>query len=146
MDLLPRRDLVLHPDYLETFYQNTQIDQLRGKLQQIPGAKPYFSSSLYIRSVLSPTAIAVSIDASVDEVMRDHISGVAEELVKIWLEECAIGGRETGDVERGVLVRRDDLLKRKTVEIDLAANLPRLFGPEVAGRIMGEIQKVFGIA
>ncbi|XP_058097360.1 red chlorophyll catabolite reductase [Magnolia sinica] len=148
MDLLPRKDLVLHPNYLETFYQNTQLDAQRSKLLGVPNIKTYFSSSLYIRSVLSPTAIAMSInceEGSVDEIMRDYVDSVAKELVRIWLDECAVGGKEIEEDERDDLVRRDDLLKRKTVEIDLASNLPRLFGADAAGRIVDEIQKVFGI-
>jgi len=44
---------------------------------------------------------------------------------------------------RDALLKRDSLIKSKTVEIDLAANLPRLFGSETASRIVGEIQKAF---
>ncbi|XP_077213356.1 red chlorophyll catabolite reductase-like [Tasmannia lanceolata] len=143
MDLLPRKDLVLHPDYLHTFYQDTQLEKQRQTLDKLQEAQPYFSSSLYIRSILSPTAMVVNIKCdNMEEIVRDHVGVVAKELLRIWLESCG-GKREIGEFEREILVRRDDLVKRKTLEIDLASNMPRLFGTEIAGRLVSEIQKAF---
>jgi red chlorophyll catabolite reductase len=55
LDLPPRKDPVLSPDYLQTFYENTQLDTHRQMLAKLPEVQPYVSSSLYLRSVLSPT-------------------------------------------------------------------------------------------
>ena len=49
LDLPPRKDLVLDPDYLKTFYEDTHLDQHRQHLEKLPEVRPYFSSSLYIR-------------------------------------------------------------------------------------------------
>ncbi|MQL93492.1 hypothetical protein Taro_026138 [Colocasia esculenta] len=151
MDLLPRRDLVLYPDYLDHFYQQTPLDKARQGLENAPEVAPYKSSSLYIRSVLSPTAVAVNINcgsegaSSMDEVMRDHVAAAAKEVIGVWLDKCACGERKVAESDRADLLKRDNLIKNKTVEIDLASNLPRLFGPDVAGRVVAAIQKAFGI-
>ncbi|KAK1309547.1 hypothetical protein QJS10_CPA09g00232 [Acorus calamus] len=151
MDLLPRKDLVLHPDHLTTFYEDTHIDKQRQELEKVTGALPYFSNSLYIRSVLSPTAIALNIslaedgEVNMEEVLRDSVSPVSKEVARTWLDKCVCSERGVSEVERVDLVRRDSLIKTKTVEIDLAANLPRLFGPDVAERVVEAIQKAFKI-
>lgn len=125
------------------------MDKLRLKLEQVaaPALQPYISSSLYIRSVLSPTAIAVRVESKeLDELLGGGIGGVVEEVVSLWLEECGCSEREVGEMEREIMVRRDYLIKTKAVEVDLTANLPRLFGPDVSGRVVEEIQKAFGVA
>ncbi|KAG9450879.1 hypothetical protein H6P81_010844 [Aristolochia fimbriata] len=153
VDLLPRKDLVLNPEYLHTFYERTHLENQRRELSKLPEAKPFLSSSLYIRSVLSPTALSVAIDcaggraaAGRMEEVEGELEGVAKEVVGIWLEGCACGeGRVVGEAEKRVLVERDNLVKKKAVEIDLAANLPRLFGEETAKRLVAAIQEVFRV-
>ncbi|XP_049394782.1 red chlorophyll catabolite reductase, chloroplastic-like [Solanum stenotomum] len=50
-----------YPDYLKTFYEEMQLDKQRQLLEKLPEVKPYFSSSLYIRALFSPSAILVSV-------------------------------------------------------------------------------------
>lgn len=149
LDLPPRKDLVLHPDYLQTFYESTQLDKQRQMLEKVPEASPYFSSSLYIRCVVSPTAIMIRVETEtgestrMEEIITSYVDPVAKEVIGIWLNQCACGGREIGESDRADLEKRDGLMKKKTIEVDLGTSFPRLFGPEVAGRVLGEIQKVF---
>lgn len=152
LDLPPRKDLVLHPDYLQTFYQDTQLDTPRQRLDKLAEAKPYFSSALYIRSVVSPTAILVRIEAeadgqgqSLEEIIENHVGPIAKEVLGIWLDQCACGKREVEEDERAYLKKRDDLIKRKTIEIDLGSNFPRLFGPDAADRVLGAIKEVYRV-
>ncbi|KAH7520172.1 hypothetical protein FEM48_Zijuj08G0116200 [Ziziphus jujuba var. spinosa] len=42
LDLPPRKDLAFHPDYLQTFYEDTKLDAPRQTLERIPEVKPYF--------------------------------------------------------------------------------------------------------
>lgn len=149
MDLLPRKDLVLHPDYLKAFYEDTHLEKQRQKLVTLPETDLFFSSNLYIRGVLSPTAISVTIDCasgegarSMEEVVRDVVDHVVKDVVRTWSDAGDCGGGGGGG---GELVVRDGLIKKKAVEIDLAANLPRLFGEEVAGRVVAAIQKAFKV-
>ncbi|KAG5535637.1 hypothetical protein RHGRI_023405 [Rhododendron griersonianum] len=151
LDLPPRKDLVLHPEYLQTFYEDTQIDEYRKILEKIPEVRPYSSSSLYIRCVVSPTAILVCIETEpgrterMEEIVRDHVSAIAKEVLGIWLDRCACGGREMGETDRVHLAKRDRVFKSKTIEIDLGSSLPRLFGQEVATRVLGAMREVFSI-
>ena len=41
LDLLPRKDLTLHPEYIERYYENTQVDEQREKVEELPQARPY---------------------------------------------------------------------------------------------------------
>uniref|UniRef100_A0A5B6Z562 red chlorophyll catabolite reductase n=1 Tax=Davidia involucrata TaxID=16924 RepID=A0A5B6Z562_DAVIN len=149
LDLPPRKDLVLHPEYLHTFYEDSQLDRQRQLLEKIPEVRPYFSSSLYIRCVVSPTAILVRIDTEaggtdrMEEIVQDHVSPIAKEVLGMWLDRCACGEREVGESERAYLAKRDQVTKSKTIEIDLGSSLPRLFGQEVAARVLGAMQEVF---
>lgn len=147
LDLPPRRDLVLSPDYLKTFYEDTKLEAQRQLLEKVPEVRPYFSSSLYIRSVVSPTAIAVRIETEaverMEEIMGEHVHPVAKEVLRIWLEQCACVKREVDEAEKDYLQKRDKFVKTKTIEIDLATSLPRLFGQETADRVTAAIQEYF---
>ncbi|KAL4644825.1 hypothetical protein ACB092_02G191500 [Castanea dentata] len=151
LDLPPRKDLVLCPDYLHTFYEETQLDMRKQILEKIPEVKPYISSSLYIRSLVSPTAIMVRIETEasqpgrVEEIIKEHVDPIAKEVLGIWLDQCACGKREVGETERAILEKRDGLIKIKTIEVDIGSNFPRLFGPEVADRVLGAIRDVFTV-
>ncbi|XP_042942702.1 red chlorophyll catabolite reductase-like [Carya illinoinensis] len=137
LDLPPRKELVLYPDYIQTFYEDTQLETRRQVLEKIPEVVPYVSSSLYIRSLVSPTAIMARIDTGasgpgrMEEVVKSSINPIAKELLEIWLDHCACEEREVAEVERAYLEMRDGLVKKKTIEIDLGMSLPRLFGQEI---------------
>ncbi|KAK9135993.1 hypothetical protein Syun_015323 [Stephania yunnanensis] len=147
LDLPPRRDMVLHKDYLQHYYVDPDLDQLRQRLQNLPEVHPYFASSLYIRCALSPAAVSVVISCGaldrLEEIVRDQVSPVATEMLEIWLERSTRGGVELGEGERQVLEKRDRLIKESTVEIDLGSSLPRLFGDEVGSRVIGAIKEAF---
>ncbi|GMP31495.1 hypothetical protein CsSME_00005680 [Camellia sinensis var. sinensis] len=147
LDLPPRKDLVLHPDYLQTFYEATQLNRHRQLLEKIPEVRPYSSSSLYIRFLVSPTAILVRIETGgterMEEIVRHHVSSIAKEVLGTWLDWCACGERDMGEADRDYVAKRDRMIKKKTIEIDLGSSLPRLFGEEVAARVLAAIQEVF---
>ncbi|CAK7337670.1 unnamed protein product [Dovyalis caffra] len=151
LDLPPRKDLVLSPDYLQIFYEDTQLDMRRQMLAKLPEVQPYISSSLYLRSVLSPTVIMIQIEAEaggperMEEIIKNHIDITAKEVLGIWLDHCACGERLVGKEEKGYLKKRDEVIKKKTIEIDLGTNFPRLFGPEVTGRVLGAIQNAYNV-
>ncbi|XP_052205840.1 red chlorophyll catabolite reductase isoform X2 [Diospyros lotus] len=150
LDLPPRKDLVLHSDYLQSFYEEPQLDRHQQLLEQIPEVQPYYSSSLFLRSVVSPTAMVVRAATEagrverMEEIVRDHVSPVAKQVLAFWLDQCAFGEREVGENERADLAKRDLVIRKKYIEIDMATNLPRLFGQEVADRVLGVIKEVFG--
>ncbi|KAF5738212.1 hypothetical protein HS088_TW13G01108 [Tripterygium wilfordii] len=153
LDLTPRKDLVLNPDYLKTFYEHNQLEPLRRQLDElVPESKPYFSSSLYFRQVVSPTGILVSIkseaaDGRIEEIMRDNISPIANQVLGLWIDECDFegSGNVVGENEKSELEKRDYMIKSKAVQMDLSASMPLQFGQEVADRVLGVIRTVFNI-
>lgn len=154
IDITPRKDIVLNPDYLKTFYEDTNLEQRRKKLEeQVPESKPYFSSSLYFRQVISPTGIMVSIKSEetkrVEDIVRDHVNDIAKEVFNIWVDTCVNGGgaraKVTEEVERGVLEERDRLIKSRAIEMDLSSSMPKQFGTEVSDRVLKVIRDIFKI-
>lgn len=151
LDLLPRKDLVLEPEYLQWFYEDTKLDVPRQNLQKAPEAEPYVSSSLYVRSVVSPTAILFKINSelqgnegavdSMEKVVKDTVEPVVKEVVGIWLEAISIRGRSVQEHEQELLLRRDNMIKTKGVEVDLSSNMPRLFGQDIADRVVSAFRK-----
>uniref|UniRef100_A0A2N9H0P1 Red chlorophyll catabolite reductase n=1 Tax=Fagus sylvatica TaxID=28930 RepID=A0A2N9H0P1_FAGSY len=149
LDLIPRKDIVLHPDYLKTYYEDTKIEALRQRLDQLSEVKPYFSSSLYFRCVVSPTGILVSIKCEdggterVEEIIREHVGPISNEIMGIWMDMCIGKGVEVGETERAVLEKRDTLIKSKAIEMDLSSSMPKQFGQEVADRVLRVIKSAF---
>lgn len=98
---------------------------------------------------MSPTAIMVRIETEasgegrMEEVIKGHVDPIAKQVLGIWLDQCACGEREVGESDRAYLEKRDGLVKSRTIEIDLGSSLPRLFGPEVADRVLGCVREFF---
>ncbi|OEL35336.1 Red chlorophyll catabolite reductase [Dichanthelium oligosanthes] len=151
LDLLPRKDLALHPDYLQKYYENTRLDEQRAKIEELPQACPYRSPSLFVRSACSPTAVLVTIDCgqggegALEEIVQGRLATVAKDVLQIWLDSCADSTTEMDDTERDCLLKRDQIVRSKSIEVDLTASLPRMFDPDVSSRIISEIRKAFGV-
>lgn len=153
LDLPPRKDLVLYPDDLKTFYEDTQLDKHRQALEKIPEVQPYYSSSLYVRAVASPTAILVRIETPeeaggeerMEEIIRNHLDPIAKQVLGFWLDHCAFAKRDVGEAERAYLKKRDGIIRSKTLEVDLGSSFPRMFGPEVANRVLDALKEYFTV-
>ncbi|KAL2316634.1 hypothetical protein Fmac_030510 [Flemingia macrophylla] len=151
LDLLPRKDLVLWSDYLKTFYEDTQLDVHRQTLEAVPEVQPYFSSSLYVRAAASPTVILVRILTEnggverMEEIIRDHLDPISKQVLGIWLDHCACAKREVGEAERAYLRKRDGVVRNKTIEIDLGSSYPKMFGAEVANRVLESMKEYFTV-
>lgn len=146
LDLPPRKDLVLNPDYLKTFYEDTQLDRQRRLLENIPEVRPYLSSSLYVRCASSPTAILVGVDTDasggrMEEIVRENVGPIAMEVLGVWLDRCVCAESVVGE-ERPLLEKRDLMFRKKAIDVDLESSLPKLFGPDVAGRVIEAIREV----
>ncbi|CAL5190777.1 unnamed protein product [Lathyrus oleraceus] len=151
LDLPPRKDLALSPDYLKTFYEDTELDKHRQALEKVHEVQPYFSSSFFIRAITSPTAICVRVQTEndggerIDEILRNHIGPISKQVLGIWLDHCACAEREVGEEEKAYLKKRDGFIRNKTVEVDLGTSFPRLFGPEGADKLLDAIKKYFTV-
>ncbi|ESQ53381.1 hypothetical protein EUTSA_v10025731mg [Eutrema salsugineum] len=154
LDLPHRKDLVLNPDYLKEYYQDTALDSHRQSLLKLPEITPYVSPSLFVRSAFSPTASMLKIDVEeeekLEEILRDHVSPAAKEVLGIWLEHCVReeeqeGKRVMGEEEKLELERRDKSFRKKSIEEDLDSQFPRMFGEEVSSRVVHAIKEAFGV-
>ncbi|KAL1200220.1 Red chlorophyll catabolite reductase [Cardamine amara subsp. amara] len=153
LDLPHRKDLVLYPDYLKEFYQDTALDSHRQSLLKLPEVKPYVSPSLFVRSAFSPTASMLKIDVEeeekMEEILRDHVGPAAKEVLGVWLERCEReeedGKRVIGEEERMELDKRDKSFRKKSIEEDLDLQFPRMFGQEVSSRVVHAIKEAFGV-
>ncbi|XP_037480331.1 red chlorophyll catabolite reductase-like [Triticum dicoccoides] len=150
LDLLPRKDLALHPEYIVKYYENTGLDKQRENIEELPQTRPYRSPSLFVRSACSPTALSVTIDcghggeSTLEEIVSSHLASAVKEVLQIWLHSCAGQTSEMEDAEREIMVRRDQAVRLKSIEVDLTANLPKMFGPDVSSHVIAEIRKAFG--
>lgn len=159
LDLLPRTDLVLDTDYLKRVYDDSGLDKVRAQFDKVPGVQPYVSPSLFVRSVVSPTAVLLKFQppssssgdgdgglhqgggggGGVDAFLTDLLHPGAKQVFGTWLDTFRAssgGGQQPAGPERDRLARRDDMIKRQGLEMDLTANLPRLFGQEVTDRVV----------
>jgi red chlorophyll catabolite reductase len=73
------------------------------------------------------------------------LAAVAKEVLQIWLDCCAESTTAMDDIERDCLVKRDQIVRSKSIEVDLTASLPRMFDPDVSSRVISEIRKAFGV-
>ncbi|KAF3780928.1 Red chlorophyll catabolite reductase [Nymphaea thermarum] len=152
VDLLPRRDLVRHPGYLKQFYEDTQLDLQRQKLEKLPVVQPYVSPLLSLRTIFSPSAILLKINCesqlidgktcSMEELIDQHLGNVVKEMMGIWLEQCA-SPQETimNENERDYVLMRDNMMRNIGIDNDLRANLPRLFNSDIADRVLAALEK-----
>jgi red chlorophyll catabolite reductase len=155
LDLIPRKDLVLHQEYLKTFYKNNNLESLRQKLAKVHEIKPYFSSSLNLRRATSPTASLVSFRCDkdkggierVEEIIRDEIGPVAIELLELWMEKCVLdeGRKNLSGEEKSALEKRDGIIKSNAIEMDLSNSMPLQFGDEVANKVLSVIRGAFNV-
>nr|AAK13108.1 Red chlorophyll catabolite reductase [Oryza sativa Japonica Group] len=134
LDLLPRKDLALHPEYIERYYENTQVDKQREKVEELPQAP-----------ILMSIDCGQGGEGTLEEIVRGQLATAARALLQIWLDSCADHTSEMEEGERENMIKRDQIVRSKSIEVDLTSNLPRMFGPDVADRVIAEIQKAFGV-
>lgn len=141
LDHLPRKDLVLDAAYLKRFYEDTELDRVRQIFEKGPASKPYVSPVLFVRSVVSPTAAVFSLSDNSEVaggLLEEQIANVvhpgATQALQVWLDSFLTRGLPVQNP--GEMLKRDNQIKEKGVEVDLSANLPRLFGQDITNRIV----------
>lgn len=148
LDLLPRKDLVVDPEYLARFYENSSpLEALRQSFEKHPQTQPYLTSALYVRSVVSPTALLYKVsgegaEGGLDGVIAELVEPAAVQVVETWVDCYRNVGKDLACGEEMEHMRkRDELIKSKGVEVDLSTNLPRLFGQEITDRVVAAFRK-----
>ncbi|KAG0628898.1 hypothetical protein M758_1G060700 [Ceratodon purpureus] len=146
LDLVPRKDLVLHPEYLARFYENTPLESVRQAFEKHPVSQPYLTSSLYVRTAISPTALLYKIngegvEGGLDAVVTDLVQPAVMKVLETWVQGFKDLGEAMDSDAMAYMKKRDDLIKTKVVEIDMGANMPRLFGDEIADRVIAAFRR-----
>ncbi|KAL3683935.1 hypothetical protein R1sor_001957 [Riccia sorocarpa] len=147
LDLLPRKDVVLEPEYLKRFYENNELDSIRKSIERVPQSQSYSCASLYVRSLMSPTAILTKIqdwlpsgqrgEEALAYAVESIVLPTAKKVFSIWLDEFRNGSKEImDDIDRRIMTKRDGQIKRYGIEVDLSANLPKLFGQRITDRVI----------
>lgn len=84
-----------------------------------------------------------------EEILREHVSPAAKQVLEVWLSRCAKEEegekRVLGEEEKLELERRDKSFRRKSIEEDLDLQFPRMFGEEVSSRVIHAIKEAFGV-
>lgn len=65
----------------------------------------------------------------------------ATTVLQTWLEGYKDLSHALDSDAMAYMKKRDDLIKTKGVEVDLSANMPRLFGQEIADRVVAAFRK-----
>eukprot|EP01018_Ginkgo_biloba_P019345 Gb_33842 [translate_table: standard] len=148
LDLLPRKDLVYNPDYLKTFYEETELEKYRQSVEKAHQSQVYVPSSLYVRSAVSPTAILYKFrdlrsPNDLNLLVEKLIHPTAKKVLGTWLDAFnTVGGsQKVEEEEEKVILERDEQMRRKAVEKDLSSNLPKLFGQEITDRVIAAVRK-----
>ena len=146
LDLLPRKDLVLDSDYLARFYEKSELETIRQTFEKHPQTQPYLTSALYVRSVVSPTALLYKVtgdgvEGGLDAVVDELVYPAATQVFQIWLNAYKNLGHAMDSATIAYMKNRDEQIKTKGVEVDLSANMPRLFGQEIADRVVAAFRK-----
>jgi red chlorophyll catabolite reductase len=148
LDLLPRKDVVSDPAYLARFYDEMKLEKQREALERLPQSKVYVPSSLYVRSLVSPTAMlykfkpleqekpgARSAD-ELDLLVNDVLYPTSMQVFFKWLHAFRHRARRVHGDESRMLHDRDSVIKEMGIEIDLRSNMPRLFGHDITHRVI----------
>ncbi|KAG0604060.1 hypothetical protein M758_10G141400 [Ceratodon purpureus] len=146
LDLLPRKDLVLEPEYLARYYENSPLETIRQAFEKHPQTQPYLTSALYVRSVVSPTALLYKlsgegVEGGLDGVIAELVQPAAVKVVETWVDCYKNVGQDLDGDAMATMLKRDELIKSNGVEVDLSANMPRLFGQEIADRVVAAFRK-----
>ncbi|KAL3685362.1 hypothetical protein R1sor_003384 [Riccia sorocarpa] len=141
LDHLPRKDLVLDTDYQQRFYEAPGLDEIRKLFEEAPNSKPYISPALFVRSILSPTAVLYKLSAGtqvdgggLEEQIETVVYPGSQKMTEAWIESFLTRGSSGCNVED--TLKRDNQIKTFGFEVDLSANLPRLFGQNIADRVV----------
>lgn len=149
LDLFPRRDLPLHPGYIDRYYNATGMDAHRQDMERVPQVRPYVSPLLLIRSLWSPTAIVADVQcgegggAELEETVHGQLARSVTAVLDVWLDTCAVSVLDMEVEEREGMVARDKIIITTDVQLNLSVNLPKMFSTEVSDRVVAEIRKAF---
>ncbi|GBG85245.1 hypothetical protein CBR_g39811 [Chara braunii] len=157
MDLKPRRDLVLHVDYLDEVYMNSGLEELRNRCDKDERMKKYHLTRLYAQHSFSPSYLAYTVALSDDPINKDEggeedggpmpralrevVRPIALECLDIWLSlRRSRANNVSSSSDRESLARRDYVHRAETIRRE--EGLERTFGVELASKLKDAIKSV----
>lgn len=134
-DMMPRYELVTHPEYCKKYY--TPINQLHlefGKKLRSEGYTNLIPEMPFIRASLSPCAIA---SLTTGDFFQEHGEPAILQMVEYWLGLVENAEEITDPAEQARLTERDYAQRRSIVYNDPANPIAeRLFGKEATDRLL----------
>lgn len=132
MDYVPRTDLQVDLEYLDTYYEPVNDSFLRIRADK--RFSPFVSQSLYMRQSQSHTSHCYMVPASPNTL--DIIRDLAHEMLDRWLGWVDSAPQVPTD-KRDALAERDLHVRRSIAERDPANTIAiRLFGDELTNRLV----------
>lgn len=132
VDLVPRKDPLADPAYLDRYYEphNEQYMALRHE----PGFSPFVSQTLYVRQSVSHTALCFVCERT--ERSAERMIELAEGRLTDWLA-CMDEGDPVAPSERAALAERDLFVRRTIADRDPANVMGvRFFGEDMTERLV----------
>lgn len=128
VDYVPRVDLMVDLDYLDSYYEPLNEQWLQARARD--DIAPFISRSLYVRTALSQTAYCWSAPQATPELM-DFLEATVNAHIQRWLG-WVDNSPPTPESERAALAARDEAVRRNVAERDPANAMgDRMFGAEM---------------
>jgi hypothetical protein len=135
LDYVPRSDLMVDLEALDTYYEPTNEQWLALRARDDVG--PFISRALYVREALSETAVCFSAAYTPELIAR--LSELAHAHVDRWLA-WVDAAAPTPEDERAPLATRDEAVRRNVAERDPANEMGvRYFGQEMTDRLVAAL-------
>jgi len=127
LEYLARVDPAINTDYLDRYYAPLNDQWL--ELREHPELRPFISREIYIRQVMTETAVCWSAERS--ETVLSLLERLLDEHIDRWLGWVE-AGHDVAPAERAPLAERDLILRRTIAQRDPANIMgTRLFGEDM---------------
>ena len=135
VDLLPRTDLLVDPDYVDRYYE--PANEAYMALKNDPEAESFISQDTFTRAGVSQSAFCVVLPTTPERVTQ--IGELATLRLEQWfgyLDEAS----PVPEADRPALAARDQAVRRNIAERDPANALAeRFFGKDLTDRLVGSL-------
>lgn len=135
LDYVPRSDLMVDLEALDTYYEPVNEQWLRIRARE--DVSPFISKALYVREALSETAVCFA--GAYTPKIVDLLSETAHAHVDRWLE-WVDAAAPTPEPDRSALAARDLAVRRNIAQRDPANEMGvRYFGADMTERLVGAL-------
>lgn len=132
MNYIPRRELLLNPEYVDQYYE--PVNQTYLTLQGDSRLSPFVSQSTYKRQVHSPIGLCYNCPVTKDSLKL--IRTVAQEMLDRWLI-WVYEAEPVPEAERAALAKRDLFMRRTIAERDPGKELAvQMLGKELTEQLV----------